>query len=224
MSDHTDAYKNFLANFAPIPALLGMIPADLKRSDAALRKAVSRHTKSLNVNGIISAKLKNDEWFNTWRKTKRLVYDWIPVMSVTFIEAFLEEGLSELARKNPALLWVDEVELDYSNTWEVDSLEELKAELRQQWAGQKIKGGRKKLVKFLQRIGGSHPPIFKDNCLFWMQHLWDVRNLIVHGQGRVSRPYAKKYPTPPLKPGARILFDARTLEVVSGCTRICREH
>ena len=123
-------------------------------------------------------------------------------MLFTFTEAFLEDGLSELARRNPELLLKDAAKLDHRRIWEVDSLEELRAELRQQWAGGRLKGGPEKWVEYLQSIGG--PKSYNKDCIFYIHTLWDVRNLIVHAQGKASPYYVKKYPSPVLKVGTRI--------------------
>lgn len=209
MAEKTDALKNFEANLDPVTALLKLVTDDLKRSAASFEKSFSRHLKppACNVKSIQRSVSKFTERMGSWKLTNRLAQDWIPVMLVTFTEAYLEEGLSELARRNPQLL-KDVTGLDYSRIWQVDSVDELRTELRQQWANREIKGGPEKWVKLLKSLGVKS---YNKNCVFYMRNLWDVRNLIVHSQGKVSPYYARQYPRPALKVGTRILVNENWL-------------
>lgn len=188
MMEHTDAYKNFEANLKPLVRLFKMLKADIRRFSGSLEKSASRHIKptAVNVKGLVRSASKLTERADSLKQTQRLIYDWIPVMLVTFLVAYFEDGLREPDRTDP----------------------KLRAKLRQQWAG-RLKGGPQKWVEFLQRIG---PKSYKGDCLFVTQDLWHVRNLIVHTQGRADHYYVKKYPNPPMKVGDRIYPDIPSLK------------
>jgi hypothetical protein len=141
-------------------------------------------------------------------KAHTLTYEWTSVMLVSFIEAYLEESLTLIAKKDPALLKnMDPIPSD--KVLNADSIEELKDDLRQQWANKTLKGGPKEWLKRLQAMGS--PQYKKDSC-FRMEHLWDTRNLIVHARGIATRRYAITYKTPQVvKAGDRIIISGNIL-------------
>lgn len=110
-------------------------------------------------------------------------------MLVTFLEGYLEDVLIEMARKNPQL--VKDVALDIRSIFQVASIEELRDEVRRQWAHNELRpDGPRKWYRAIKDKGAKQ---LDQSIIYEMQHLWDTRNLIVHGKGIIDAPYAAKY-------------------------------
>ena len=213
----TAAHKNFETNLGRLGALLKVMTRDIERLTMSLKKNTTRQMSNLaNVGGLPAADTKRLhravsklgdtvtkylDQIGIYVQAHGLVYDWAAVMLVTFLEAYMEEGLVELARKNPKLLR-DIGTFDWKRVFEIDSIEELRAELRRQWAQVMLRpGGTQTWVEQLEKLGAKG---FNEKSTHQVQHLWDTRNLIVHAQGVAGAAYVKKYPNSPLKVGGRV--------------------
>jgi hypothetical protein len=114
---------------------------------------------------------------------------WMSVMMVSFMETFLEDGLIEVAKRNPRI--VKNVEVQTSRLFEVDTMDELRTEVRLQWAHDALRpGGPKTWYKTLRQLGA---PVLDEATIDAVQHLWETRNLIVHSRCIASAAYAKKH-------------------------------
>jgi len=183
--------------------LLKIMPIDFKLSASSLKRCISREIKKtpkVNSEAIQRAVTSFSGSVTEFIHVHNFLYSWMSVMLVTFVEAYMEENLELIARKNPTLLKnADPVSLDV--IFESDSLEDLKAELRQQWAKRTLRGGPEKWLKRIQEMGARG---YEKDCCLRMQHLWDTRNLIVHAQGVINKGYHKKYSNQKLKVGDRV--------------------
>jgi hypothetical protein len=144
----------------------------------------------------------------TYIQLQQMICEWSGVMLVTFIEAYLEEGLMLIATKNPKLL-KDAEPLNNETVFEADSIEGLKDELRRRWANKTVKGGPENWFTRLERMGARG---YSEDCRFRLRHPWDTRNLIVHAQAKVSPAYLRKYQHEiGLKAGDRLRVNGHTV-------------
>jgi hypothetical protein len=221
----TQAGENFGANLAQISLLISILPVELKRrvlrpTSSVLRR-VSQAKKHASEGDNSQGKVRFEgKWLEreaskfttgvaTYIQLQQMICEWSAVMLVTFIEAYVEEGLMLIATKNQDWVKDAELPLDYETVFEADSIEGLKNELRRRWANKTVKGGPEKWFTRLQRMGAEE---YSDDCRFRLQHLWDTRNLIVHAQAKVSPAYLKKYQHKiGLKAGDRIRVNGNTV-------------
>lgn len=187
----TDAMKNFEANLDLLMAFLNRLhPTVLLRVIKSLSRAVERFKadpKNTAPLKRVSAQLTGA--VNEYLSSSCLSHEWISVMLVTFTETYLEEGLMSLAVMNPKLM-KDAPPIDHDRMLEVESIDELRDEMRQQWARQKVQGGPRKFVRRLKDMGARG---YDEKEIFRVEHLWDTRNLIVHSRCIVDVAYAKQY-------------------------------
>ncbi len=92
-------------------------------------------------------------------------------MLITFVQAYLEDRLAEVA-------------------------------VHRQGAAKVFRGSPKEWVKFLEKMGARYTGALKRGT----QHLYDTRNLIVHGQGVATQDYVTNYAKecPSLRVGGRV--------------------
>jgi hypothetical protein len=136
-----------------------------------------------------------------------LTQEWMCVMLVSFVEAYLEDGLVLVATKNPQLMESAEP-LPPSTILEADTLDELKLALRLHWARRTLQGGPQKWLPRLRQMGARG---YRGDCSRRLGHLWDTRNLIVHTQGRAHSAHFKKYNLPE-PPGKRVRVTGEVLK------------
>ena len=197
----TDAMKNLEENLGLLMAFLNRFhPNELNR----VIKSFGRSVEKLKADPLKADPLKADPknieslsrvsttltaTVNEYLAASRIPNEWMSVMLVTFIETYLEDGFIRLAVLNPKLI-KDALPIDHNIILEVESIDELREEMRQQWAHQKVEGGPRKFVRRLKDMGARG---YDEKEIFRVEHLWDTRNLIVHSRGIVDGAYAKKY-------------------------------
>jgi hypothetical protein len=121
------------------------------------------------------------------------------VMLITFLENFLEDGLMEVAVKNPQI--IKKVEFQAIKIFETESLEELRTELRRSWAHDALRpDGPGTWYRTFRDMGA---PSLEEKVVQSLQHMWDTRNLIVHGV-IADVAYAKKYSNRGAKVGVEV--------------------
>lgn len=139
--------------------------------------------------------------FQEFAKLKGLTVSWMSVMLVTFLEAYLEEGIINMAECDPRLVR-NAPQVPPSRIMEIETLDELRAETRRNWAQDVLRpNGPQTWVQFFQKMGLSTLERAVRNDL---QHLWDTRNLIVHGRGIISVAYATKYQSKGYRAGTKL--------------------
>jgi hypothetical protein len=191
----TSALINLESNLDQIHAfLLRIDPGQIAKAAAKMQKIVAKEAKSVPVvnfkkitRGLdaLLARVKNYEAFRT--PALRMM----SVMLVSFLEAYLEDGLVEIASKNPNVIKTPVIEPN--RLMEVESIDQLRTEIRLNWAQGSLRpGGPVKWRKQLRALGA---PELKQTTLNNMQHLWDTRNLIIHSRSIASNAYAKTYKT-----------------------------
>jgi hypothetical protein len=200
----TEAMKNFEANLGPLRLLIGRLEAQrMVRAGTAAIEEITRWEKASfqDTSALEQATAKVASTIGEYVTLQALVFSWMSVMLVTFLEAYLEEGLITLAERNPKLL-EHAPPIQPARLLEVGSIEELRAETRQQWAAGVMRpGGPEKWVGTLKNLGARG---YDNKACQGVQHLWDTRNLIVHSRSIASVAYARKYDAMGMKAGAKV--------------------
>jgi hypothetical protein len=192
----TSALINFESNLDQITIFLRRIdPGQIVKAAAKMHAIVTKEAQSAApvvdwkkiTRGLdaLSALVQDYEAFRT--PALRMM----SVMLVSFLEAYLEDGLVEIASKNPKVIKTPVIEPN--RLMEVESIDQLRTEIRLNWAQGSLRpGGPVKWRKQLRALGA---PELKQTTLNKMQHLWDTRNLIIHSRSIASNAYAKTYKT-----------------------------
>jgi len=133
------------------------------------------------------------------------VNEWIPVLLVTTVEAYLEDVLVYAARVDPAIMESSRLTVPYADVVTARSLEELKEKLPPRWAGKFLYDhrGPDSWIKKLTKMGacGYRPETAKQ-----METLWGVRHLIVHSRGFATQEFVRRHPEIGAKVGESILI------------------
>jgi hypothetical protein len=187
----TDAMRNFETNISLLVAFLDRLkPNEIQRRAKSAMRVVGRYkADQTNIAPLERAITKLNEATSDYLKVSQLSHEWMSVMLVTFSEAYLEDGLIGLSAKNPNLL-KDAPPIPPNRMLEAESLDELRHEIRQQWAHQKVEGGPRKFVRRLKDMGARS---YDDKDVYRLEHLWHTRNLVVHSRGIVDAAYLAKY-------------------------------
>ncbi|PSB25768.1 hypothetical protein [Stenomitos frigidus] len=118
--------------------------------------------------------------------------EWMPVLIVTIVEAYLMDVLVYTARTDSTLMEESKMSASYSEMTNASSLEELLQGLRYQWARKFInEGGPKCWIKSLKKMGarGYSSELAKE-----METLWGIRHLIVHSTGISTPDFVRRHP------------------------------
>jgi hypothetical protein len=189
----SDAMKNYEDNLDQIMAFIEQIKsAGLLKAGKKLQRTLMKEVASapkISAKRLERAGARFKEAVDKWHAFYQPACRWISVMHVSFLESYFEEGLISIAVRNPSV--VKDADIDKRRIFEVDSIEELRGEMRLSWAHNALRpGGPETWRRKLRDLGA---PSCDDEAVRKVQHLWDTRNLIVHSQCVVSSAYAKKY-------------------------------
>jgi hypothetical protein len=217
----SDALKNFEANLDDIMAFLGQ----MKKGSAAAEKAAKRATKTVektkrlvgteklstqDIEPILRSLDTVRKAVQKWTAFNVPASRWIVVMMVSYLEGYLEDVLIGIALKRSEI--IKNVDIQTARVFEVDSIEELRAEVRRNWAHDELRpNGPIAWRKALKARGAASP--ITQATIDKMQHLWDTRNLIVHARSVADVPYAKKYAKQGARTGVAVKVSMKSLEV-----------
>jgi len=199
----TEAYRTFEANVDELLAMFKLLmPVELQQKVKKVEKSIRRHRKNTPARARVIEKAVSDlsSTVEDYARGRILLLDWTSAVLVTVVLAYMEDGLVFVATKNPDLL-KNAHPLDNDRILQAVSIEDLRTELRRQWANKKLLGGPLKWLSLLNEMGAKQ---YTKDCDFRLQHLWDTRNLIVHGRGIATVPYIESYKKPALKLGDRV--------------------
>lgn len=205
----SDALKNLETNLDQIMAFNKRINAkELLRTtevlDQKVRKELASAPKSLErIRRELDA---YSEYANDWLEFQRPALRWMSVMLVSFLEAYLEDGLGDIAIKNPRL--VGNSKIEPMRIFEVNTIEEVRSEVRSNWAHDAIRPGGP--VMWNKKLRGLGAQSFDEKVVANLQHLWDTRNLIVHSSCIADVAYAKKYEHLGIKNSVEVPVTLRT--------------
>jgi hypothetical protein len=134
--------------------------------------------------------------------------EWIPVLLVTTVEAYLKDLLIYAAKIDAAIMESSRLTVPYAEVVRARSFEELKEELKEKfparWARNFVdEGGPDSWIEKLTKMGarGYRPETAKQ-----METLWGVRHLIVHSRGIATPDFISRHPEIGAKIGERILI------------------
>jgi hypothetical protein len=176
-------------------------PQDKEASDQVARSAEMMDNLLQRLSDTL---LKPSNQFTGGLLTVR---EWLPVLLVTTVEAYLEDVLIYAAKIDPAIM-ESRSKVPYANVVSARSLEELKQELREKlpprWARNfRDDGGPDSRIEQLTKMGarGYRPETAKE-----METLWGVRHLIVHSRGVATPEFVDRHPEIGVKVGENILI------------------
>jgi hypothetical protein len=193
----SEALKNFENNLDEIMVVIKRLDiVAVQKRAIRLQKIVQDETAasaSINMKRLMKRLTQFAEKFKASVKTYLdflfPACRWMTVMLVSFMETYLEDGLIEVAQRNPVLVKADNIETN--RVFDVDSIDELRAEIRRNWAHDALRpDGPKKWYRVVRNLGAS--PL-DEKVVYAVQHMWDTRNLIVHARCIADAAYAKKY-------------------------------
>lgn len=211
----TDAYTNLAANLDDLLAMQKpLMPVSVQRAAAAAKKCIGRQLRKESTSRNYKLMLRVvsnlsslvDDYLD-YLRGRALLQDWISVVLVTLVLGYLEDGLVFVATKNPNLL-KNADPLSNDQLIHAASIEDVLGALRRQWANRTLLGGPEKWLSSLRNMGAKK---YKKEYAFRLQHLWDTRNLIVHGRGIATTEYLRKYKDPTLNPGSRVRVSTKIL-------------
>jgi hypothetical protein len=194
----TGALINLELNLDQIQTFLSRLnPGQLAKAITKINKMVAKEAKSAPAVNMVNMK----KILGGLHATLALVEDYqafrapalrmMSVMLVSFLEAYLEDGLVEIALKNPKLIKTPVIEPN--RLLEIDSIDQLRNEIRLNWAQGSLRPGGP--VTWEKRLRDLGAPELQRTTLNKIQHLWDTRNLIVHSRSIATNAYAKTYKT-----------------------------
>jgi hypothetical protein len=140
--------------------------------------------------------------------------EWIPVLLVTTVEAYLEDVLIYTAKIDPAIIESSRPTVPYAKVLGAKSLKELKEELKEilppRWASNFLNdGGPDSWIKKLTNMGARG---YRSQAASEMETLWGVRHLIVHCAGVANREFVRRHPEIGAKVGESILIRSAQLK------------
>jgi len=137
------------------------------------------------------------------------VREWIPVLLVTTVEAYLKDVLIYQAKVDPAIMESTGQTASYGEVVRARSIGELTEELQSRWARKFVDdGGPDRWIKRLTKMGarGYRPETANE-----METLWGVRHLIVHSRGVATPDFVRRHPEIGGKVGESILIRSAQL-------------
>jgi hypothetical protein len=215
LQQKSEALNNFETNLDQIMAFIRRIQSDkLHKSSQRTVAAINSVTASLpnaNKKAIIRKLQRIGKQYgivtNEYLAFLLPACRWMAVMLVSFLETFFEDGLVEIAKRNPKV--VKDVEVPTSRILEAEAIEELRTEIRLQWAHDALRpGGPQAWYKKLRNMGAN--PLADETIIAVTQHLWETRNLIVHSRCVASAAYARAYAKFGAEAGAEVKVNLAT--------------
>lgn len=121
----------------------------------------------------------------------RFTTKWLTVMLVTVVETYLQDALCELAEVDPSVMGNVFPKVDYRDLSSFDTLEDVRAECRKQWAiGIIARDGPSKWVDLLKKLGASS---YQKGLVEQMERIWGIRHIVVHNAGRATRDFLSRH-------------------------------
>ena len=152
-----------------------MMPHELKqtvtKAGSRIERQLKKQTGSANVKRVAGAVSEISKATERYRRGRALFQDWSSAALVTIVQAYLEDGLTLLSTKIASLLG-NEIALQHDLILNAQSIDDLRSEVRRQWAAKATLGGPNKWLPMLQKLGARR---YSKDCAFRLRHLWDTR-------------------------------------------------
>lgn len=180
----TPPFVKFKTNLDRIADFIHSLEHQIASVEALLKEAKKDSSKAVRERAVKAAE--------TLGGGTRLGFEWLPVMMVTFTEAYLQEVLAYLATFEPDLMKESKQSATYSDVVEAESIINLAWELRTRWAhGWLNDGGPKRWISRLTQMGArGYPPDLSDK----LEVLWGVRHVVVHSAGFATTDFVRRHP------------------------------
>jgi hypothetical protein len=203
----TRAFEAFQANLRRVGQVseildFGFAPVEAKR-DELLKSAKQLSKEDRRAEGK-----RIGEEFGRLVRRHHSVIEWVPVMLVTFTEAYLQDTLAYLARFDRSLMENSNIHAKYADVLSSQTIDDLAAELRTNWARKFVDdGGPSKWLDRLQRMGAVN---YQDDLDEKMEFLWGVRHVVVHAAGLATHDFVRRHPEVAASVGKRVKINAYT--------------
>jgi len=130
--------------------------------------------------------------------------EWIPVLLVTTVEAYLEDVLIYAATADSTIMKSSRLTVPCAEVVRARSLEELKKILPSRWSKTFLRdGGPDRWIKKLTKMGARE---YGPETAMKMEALWGVRHLIIHSRGVATPEFVHRHPEIGAKIDANILI------------------
>jgi hypothetical protein len=130
------------------------------------------------------------------------INQWLPVILVTIVEAYLKEVRIFEAKINPAVMDSSDQSVTYRDVVRAESIGDLTAEMQSKWARNFVDdGGPSRWIEKLTRMGARG---YDSQTADKMETLWGVRHVIVHSAGVVTWDFVRHHPNFGVQVGANI--------------------
>jgi hypothetical protein len=118
--------------------------------------------------------------------------EWHVVASVTFLETFLQDVLSECAHADSSLLEASGQQVSYREVVTASSIEMLEAEMRSKWARGVVDDGGP--TRWIKRLAGMGVVGIPDGIAQRLEEALGVRHVVVHRAGIATPDFVRRHP------------------------------
>jgi hypothetical protein len=130
------------------------------------------------------------------------INQWVPVILVTIVEAYLKEVRIFEAKINPAVMDSSDQSVTYADVVRAQSIGDLTEEMQSKWARNFVDdGGPARWIEKLTRMGARG---YDSQTADKMETLWGVRHVMVHSAGIPTREFVRRHPNFRVPVGANI--------------------
>jgi hypothetical protein len=130
------------------------------------------------------------------------IHQWIPVILVTTVEAYLKDVRIFEAKVNPTIMKSSEQSVTYAEVVRSQSIGDLTGEMQSRWARKFVDdGGPARWIDSLTKMGAR---VYDSQAANKMETLWGVRHVIVHSAGVATSDFVRRHPDYGAKVGASI--------------------
>jgi hypothetical protein len=210
---HTPSFEQFTENMSRVAHFFNICRDTNQHLKAELEKLGIDPPQHRGVSQMnqeeLECQLKDirrfKQEFAEWEEREASIVEWVPVMLVTFTEAYLQEMLAYVAAIDDSLMSKSEQSAKYADVLQAQSIAELANDLRRRWAkGIVDDGGPRKWVKKLPQIlqfpAEKYPSDLAEN----MEVLWGVRHVVVHAAAFATPDFVRRHPQFGVSVGERI--------------------
>lgn len=210
---HTPSFEQFTENMSRVQHFFNTYFDTNQRLKAELEKLGIDPPRHRSVTQMSEEELERQlrdiqrfkQEFVNWEEREASIVEWIPVMLVTFTEAYLQEMLAYVATMDVSLMSKSDQSAKYADVLQAQSIADLANDLRRRWAkGIVDDGGPRKWVKKLPQIlqfpAEKYSSVLAEN----MEVLWGVRHVVVHAAAFATPDFVKRHPQFGVSVGERI--------------------
>lgn len=120
------------------------------------------------------------------------INQWLPVILVTIVEAYLKDVRIFEAKINPEVMKSSDQSITYADVVRAESIDDLTDEMQSRWARNFVDdGGPTRWIEKLTRMGARG---YASQTADKMETLWGVRHVIVHSAGVATRDFVRRHP------------------------------